>query len=117
MSRLTRKRYRVLAGRLTWTVAALQAAMLLAFWVDASQPPGAFGSLGEALWALAHRPSFYPLAAALIAGPLLSGLAWSIRGDHRRWLAASWIVFVPTAIYFHGPRIAAMLRVLWQRYG
>jgi hypothetical protein len=109
-----RKRRRQLAGVMTWAVAALQGAVLLTFAVDPSDPPQAQG-LFQLLWAAAHRPSFYPLVGLLVAGPVLTGLAWCVRGPHRPWLIASWAAFLPLAILWHAHRLNVMLRILWQQ--
>lgn len=97
---------------LTFAVLFLQAALLVAFALDPSQPPRA-GSFMQALWALGHKPSFYPLVGLLIAGPWTTWLALSRRGGHRRVVMASWALFLPLVMVMHGERIAVMLKVLW----
>jgi hypothetical protein len=117
-NRIMPRRRRMLkrfATRSAWIVALTQGAVLLAFYVDpADPPPGVFGSLGQAIWAWMHEPSFYPLAAVIAAGLPLTVAAMLVRGPHRFWLAGSWAVFVPLLARWHGPRVEAMLRVLWE---
>lgn len=95
---------------------ALQLAVLVAFWVTPGEPPGR-SALGQLLWAAARRPTFYPLAALLVAGPVLTAVAWRVRGRHRGWALAGWAVFLAVALPVFGHRLWVMLRVLWWRYG
>lgn len=100
---------------LTLTVLALQAALLVVFWLDPSDPPRC-SSLWQALWALGHKPSFYPLVALLVVGPAATWLAMSRRGAHRQRLLIAWAVFLPLVTIMHGHRVYVMLSVLW-KYG
>jgi hypothetical protein len=106
---MTRSR---LTAYLTLLVLLLQAALLVTFALDPSQPPTA-SSFFQALWALGHKPSFYPLVALLVIGPWATWLALSGRGGHRRVVLASWLLFLPLALVLHGHRIAVMMKVLW----
>ena len=97
---------------LTAAVIALQASLLVVLALDPSSPPAA-SSLLQALWALGHKPSFYPLVGVVIVGPWATWLALSARGRHRGVLLGAWLVFMPLALVLHGERIAVMLKVLW----
>lgn len=97
---------------LTAAVVFLQAAVLIAFALDPSEPPRA-GSFVQALWALGHKPSFYPLVGLLLIGPWATWMVISGRGPHRRVVIGAWLVFLPLAVVLHGHRIAVMLKVLW----
>jgi hypothetical protein len=101
---------------LTAAVVALQAALLVMFWLDPSDPPRS-GSLWQALWALGHKPSFYPLVGLLVVGPAATWLAMSRPGVHRQRLLVAWAVFLPLVTVMHGHRIYVMLSVLWQHGG
>ncbi len=106
---------RAAATRLTWCVAAMQGAVLLSFaLVPARMPPNL--PLMDLLWASSRRPQFYPLVALLIAGPVLSVLAWQVRGWHRLTLAICWTAFIFAVLTYHSDRIRLMLRVLANQY-
>ena len=94
----------------------MQAAVLVAFALDPSDPPRA-GSLFQALWALAHKPAFYPLTLVAVLGPFATWLACTVRGPHRRWLTACWVVFLAVLIGVYGHRVAVMLQLLWRHGG
>ena len=97
---------------LTAAVLLLQAALIYTFIMDPSDPPRS-GSLWQALWALMHKPSFYPLVALLVVGPPATWIGWTVPGRHRLWLAASWGVFLPLLITIYGHRVSVMLKILW----
>lgn len=101
-----------LASRLTTLVIALQGALLLTLWVTPTWTPPQMRLL-ELLWAWMHRPTFYPLVALIIGGPLLTGVAWCWPGRHRLWLIVGWLGLIILLTQFHRERILAMLRVLW----
>lgn len=105
---------RATAMKLTWAVAALQGAVLLTFaLVPAKVPPRL--PLADLFWAASRKPQFYPLVALLVAGPLLSALAWHARGPHRALLVIFWSAFITVVFAFHLERVRMMLRVLaWQ---
>ena len=107
----SRRSPRLVVG-LTLCVLLMQAALLAAFVLDPSDPPRA-GSFWQALWALGHRPSFYPLVGLIVFGPWATWLAMASRGKHRRLLLGSWLLFLPLAVMLHGHRLAVMLKVLW----
>ena len=114
MSRTGRRAGRAsVAGWLTATVILLQAAIFYAFIMDPSDPPSS-GSLWQAIWALMHKPSFYPLVALLVVGPPATWIGWSAPGRHRLWLAASWALFLPLLITLYGHRVSVMLQILWR---
>jgi len=95
-------------------VMALQAAVLLTLLLTPTHPPARL-TFFELLWASARRPTFYPLVALMLAGPVLTWLALLERGVHRRWLAVTWCAFLLAVVIGFGDRVAAMLRVmLWQ---
>jgi hypothetical protein len=100
------------AQRATLAVLALQGAMLLTWWVTPAWDPPRLRLL-QLLWAAAHRPSFYPLAALVVAGPLLTLLAWQRKGSHRHYLLAGWAVFLLVTFGFFARRALNMLDVLW----
>ena len=101
-----------LVTHLTALVLLLQASLLVMFTLDASSPPQS-ASFFQALWALGHKPSFYPLVALIIIGPWATWLGLCRRGAHRRVLMVSWMLFLPLAGVVYGHRIAVMLKVLW----
>jgi len=101
-----------LAHTLTAIVVGVQVALIAAFIIDPSDPPQR-GSLWQALWALAHRPSFYPLAAVLLIGPPATWLAWSRPGRHRMALIAGWAAFIVVVTLCFRHRMLVMLKVLW----
>ncbi|MAE61986.1 MAG: hypothetical protein CMJ49_11600 [Planctomycetaceae bacterium] len=101
---------------LTRIVLIIHAVWLAALWLDQSRPPQPLGSLGESLWALAHKPSFYPLAAAIVVALPATLVAAFMRGRHRWWLAVSWAVTLTLIAVYHTPKVTAMLRVLYRQY-
>ncbi len=106
---------RATAAKLTWCVAALQGAVLLTFaLVPAKMPPNL--PLMDLLWAASRRPQFYPLIALLVGGPVLSGLAWQVKGRHRAVLVLFWVTFLTILFTFHMERVRIMLRVLALEY-
>lgn len=101
-----------IGSHLTWLVVALQSAMLLTLWVTPTwQPPRV--RLFELIWAWMHRPTFYPLAALMVVGPIASVMAWCCRGRHGRWLLLSWLVFLTIMAGGFSERVSTMARVLW----
>lgn len=86
--------------------------MLLTLAVTDTWHPPRIGLL-ELLWAWMHRPTFYPLVALLVGGPVLTIIAWRMRGRHHLPLLLSWLIFGVAAWYFFERRIDLMLRVLW----
>lgn len=92
----------------------VQASVLLTFWVDPGPPPPE-GRLWQQVWALFHRPSFYPLVALVCFAPPATWAAWTVPGRHRTWLAVGWALFLGLLIGFHGHRVAVMLRLLGQQ--
>jgi len=111
-----RKSQDMLAVAAAWCVVALQVAMVVTFMVDRSDPPRV-GSLWQALWALSHKPSFYPLVGVVLIGPPATYLAWTRRGAQRWAVAIAWAVFIPAAYVFFSHRIAVMLRLLYEHGG
>lgn len=108
---LSPARARRIAARMTFCVVALQAAMLIALWLDPVDPPRA-GTLLQLWWASTRRPSFVLLLAVLTAGPALTLLAWPVRGRHRIWLVVAWAVFLAVVAGWYAHRAAVMLRIL-----
>jgi len=101
-----------IGSRLTWLVIALQSVLLLTLWVTPTwQPPPM--RLFELVWAWMHRPTFYPLAALIVVGPIASVIAWSCRGRHWRWLVLGWLIFGTLLGGCFSQRVATMARVLW----
>lgn len=105
-----------LVGLLTVTVVLLQVGLLVTFALDPSEPPRQ-SSLLQALWALSHKPSFYPLVLLLGVGPVATWLSFSVAGRHRWLLLGSWAVFMPLLIAWHGHRVWVMLQLLWRHGG
>ncbi len=96
-------------------VALLQGAMLLTWAVAPTwDPPRVM--LFELIWAWMHQPAFYPFVALLLGGPVLTFIAWRIKGKHKPWLAASWIVFslITWLVFEH--RLLVMVDVLRWKY-
>ena len=104
------------ARTLTWIVVALQGAMLLTWWVAPTWDPPRL-HLFEVLWAWMHEPTFYPFVALLIAGPLLTFVAWRVRGGHRAALVVAWLCFAGVTAEFFANRFDVMARVLWWQVG
>jgi hypothetical protein len=101
-----------LAGAAAWVVVGLQAALVVMFLLDPSDPPRG-ASLWQALWALAHRPSFYPLVGLAIVGAPATWIALITPGPQRGRVLLAWIVFTPPILWFFGHRIAVMISVLF----
>lgn len=99
------------AGLAAAGVILLHGALLLAMARDPAPLPMRL-TLLELLWAAARRPSFDLLIACFTAGPVLTYLAWTARGRHRRALGLSWVVFGTLMVYPFGERVVVMLRVL-----
>jgi len=97
---------------MAWAVVALQGALLLTLAVTPSDPPEG-PHLLRLIWAWMHRPTFYPLAALLIGGPVLTYLAWQTRGKHRRGLVLSWVIFLIVLTTCFGRRVWVMLQLLF----
>lgn len=106
------KSHQALAQAAAWTVLCLQIALVAMFLIDPSDPPRA-GSLWQALWALAHRPSFYPLLGLAVVSPPATWIALITPGPQRRWIALAWLLFTPSALWCFGHRIAVMITVLF----
>jgi hypothetical protein len=106
---------RRLAGQMTAVVIVLQVAVIGTFLLDPGSPPQR-GRLWQALWALKHRESFIPLIALLVVGPPATWLAWTVRGRHRRWIIAAWIIFGLVAASWFAHRLVVMSRLVWD-YG
>lgn len=106
------QRWRI-APRLVWVVIALQGAMLLTLFVTQanSLPPRV--RFFELMWAWMHEPVFYPLAALLVGGPVLSVMAMGVKGHHRWWLGLSWIVFAILVYIYFPDRTVSMVRALY----
>lgn len=101
---------------LSWGVAAVLGLLVLSFEVtDPWDPPMRGRGVWKLLWAAAHRPTFYPLVAAAIAGPVLTALAWRRRGVHRGALVAAWLTAGAWLGLRHGERLSLMVEVLWWR--
>jgi hypothetical protein len=106
---------RLAAGWMTWGVALLQSAMLVTLAVTPGwDPPRA--KFFEIIWAWAHKPSFYPVAALLVLGPILTFLACQVRGMHRWWLVICWSAFFIITANCFGDRVMVMGRMLWWKY-
>lgn len=97
---------------MTWSVIALQAALLLTLAVTPSDPPNG-PHIRQLIWAWMHKPTFYPLIALLIGGPILTALAWRTPGKHRPALLLTWVLFLFVLISAFGERTLVMLRILW----
>jgi hypothetical protein len=93
-------------------VVILQASLLLTLAVTPTDPPGG-PRLLALLWAWMHKPTFYPLVALIVGGPILSWIAWQTPGKHRGLLVTSWLIFVTVLTSFFSERVQAMLRILW----
>jgi hypothetical protein len=89
----------------------LQIALLMVMARDPAPLPPRLG-LAELLWAAARRPAFNLLIACLTVAPVLTYLAATVRGRHRRALGVSWVVFIALMIYPFGERVLIMLRVI-----
>lgn len=99
-------------SRMAQAVVLLQWSLLLTLWVTPTWTPPKV-KLFELLWAWMHRPTFYPLIALVIAGPVLTILAWTSHGTHRIWLVLSWLVFAAVIQSQFSERVTTMVRVLW----
>lgn len=104
-------RRRIASGLTLWVIAC-QAALIGAFVLDPSDPPRVGGSLGQALWALAHKPAFYPLVLVGLTGPPATWLAWGHKGGHRQSLVVAWVVFIAVVGVFFADRVWVMAQVL-----
>jgi len=72
--------------------------------------------LFELLWASARRPSIQLAVLVLLVTPVCTAMAWSIRGRHRWWLAASWCVLIAVLLLRFARRLEVIWNVLWWRY-
>ena len=99
---------------LTWALAGVLGLLGLSFELTRTRtPPG--GDFRMLLWAWLRRPTFVPLVVAMIAGPVLTFLAWRCKGRHRRALVTIWIAALLWLGLGHGERIAVMVEVIWWR--
>ncbi len=94
-------------------VLVLQVLVLVALALTPGEPPAMRMALLERLWAAARQPTFYPLIALLIGGPVLTLLALRMAGRHQAWLAMGWCGFAFVLMIAFGHRVAVMLDVLW----
>lgn len=108
-------RRRIASGLTLWVI-GWQIALIAAFLLDPSDPPRIGGSLGQALWALAHKPAFYPLVFVALTGPPITWLAMAHKGPHRGSLIVAWIVFTIVIGVFFMDRVWVMVQVL-MRHG
>ena len=104
------------ARYLTAGVFGLQLFFILTMIFDPAGEPIALPPF-ELLWAWMHQPSFYPFVAVLTFGPVLTIVAWRMRGPHRLLLIFSWlVVLVIVYVYFY-ERILLKMKILWWQYG
>lgn len=103
------------AMKLAWMVAAMQGAVLLTFTLLPAKAPPRLPMM-ELIWAASRKPDFYPLVLLLTAGPILTVLAWQVRGIHRTLLFIFWTAFITAIFTFHLERVRIMLRVLAWEY-
>jgi hypothetical protein len=69
------------------------------------------------LWLRGQRPVLLLTAGTLLAAAVLSCLASLIRGRHRVVLALVWLAAIAMLAAWHGPRLAAWVRLLVVYYG
>ncbi len=103
------------ANWMTWIVVLLQGAMLLTLAVTPAEAPPRT-TFFQLLWASARKPTFYPVGALLLGGPVFTLLAWQIRGRHRAVLIAAWFVFAGLTAHYFGERVMTMWHVVWWQY-
>ena len=97
-------------------VVGLQLVVIGTFFADPASDPIDL-PLFQLLWAWMHKPSFYPLVALLIAGPLLTLICLRIRGPHRPALLLAWVVFGGVVYWLFWDRTLLKLEILWMQYG
>lgn len=102
------------AGGLTWALAGVLGLLVLSFELTRTWTPRG-GDFRMLLWAWFRRPTFVPLVVAMIAGPVLTWLAWRRKGTHRRALVVIWAAALLWLGLRHGQRIAVMFEVIWWR--
>jgi len=95
-------------------VALLQGAVLLTFAVTPTRWLPKPGDVWSLIWAYFHQPQFYPLLALMVGGPVLTAVAWSVRGRHRAILVITWVVFTAALFYLWRERVVTMLYVVWR---
>ena len=117
-----RKRRR-LAFYCTLLLALLETWLLLTLHFTTTSPPLRL-HLFELLWALTHRPAFYPLVALILAAPPLVLTNLRTRPvlpayhplNHRTLLLLSALCFLTLLIIYFPHRIALMLRIVAGQY-
>ena len=105
--------HRETANLLAWWLIGLHATILLIFWFDDPQPGGA-DDLFTLLWAAARKPQIYLLLALIAAAIPVTWYAGTARGPHRKWLFASWAVFLAVAGTLYAERIVTLLTIAWR---
>lgn len=105
---------RPVAAWLSWALTGGLGLLVLSFELTRTWTPPT-GDLRMLLWAWSRRPTLVPLVVAMIAGPVLTLVAWRRRGPHRRAIVAVWVGALLWLGLRHGERIAVMLEVLWWR--
>ncbi|WP_432799788.1 hypothetical protein [Poriferisphaera sp. WC338] len=112
-----------LAHLFTLIIFALQTWLLLTLYFTTSDPPPRL-HLFELIWALMHRPAFYPLVILILAAPPLTFIAFKIRPrtpiyhprNHRTWLFIIWATTFSVLFIYFPHRIDLMLRILAGQY-
>lgn len=112
---ISRKRQRLLAHRLTILVATLHGILLTTLAFAPDDLPIRI-HVFELLWAAPRRPLFYPLIALLFIGPVLTLIAWQVRGHHRFYLLGAWAGSLLLLMTTFAERLGLMLEILWWRF-
>ena len=102
---------RRLAAALCGLVLAMQTATLVVFAVD-PMPGWANRPVPAEFWALGRRWQFHLLIATLVIAPVLTLLAWRLRGRWRWVLLASWPAFLLALLAWHERQLRIMLELI-----
>lgn len=116
LSRATRATARRSATVFTRFVVGLQAAAIVLLAVTPTTPPVS-SDVFALLWLRGQRPLILLFLAAVGAALILTAMAWPIRGSHRRWLVAAWLIAALIAGLVDGERLLAWTRLLIVVYG
>lgn len=114
ISRKNKQYYQGLAQALFFLTLFLLLAVPFTFILDPTDQLPTNPDFWALLWAWSHEMSFYPLLGLILLGPTTAWLSLTIPGKHRKRILVLLIVLIPVIIFFYGPRIFIMLKIIFK---
>lgn len=112
ISRKNKQYYQDLAHTLFVLTLILLLAVPFTFIIDPTDQLPNKPDFWALLWAWSHETSFYPLLGLILLAPTTAWLSLAIPGKHRKRLLVLLIVSIPVILFFYGPRILIMLKII-----